>query len=98
MGSVICSIARTPLGKFNGALAPLTAMDLGGVAIAGALQRAGLMPTRVDEVLFGHVIGAGQGQITARQAAVDRRVVSEMDQRDARGRTRAGGGSPNTFG
>jgi acetyl-CoA C-acetyltransferase len=45
-------------------------MDLGGVAIAGALERAGLMPERIDEVLFGHVLQAGQGQITSRQAAV----------------------------
>ncbi|NNJ48136.1 MAG: acetyl-CoA C-acyltransferase, partial [Acidimicrobiia bacterium] len=48
---------------------PLTAMDLGGVAIRGALDRAGLAGEQVDEVLFGHVIQAGQGQITARQAA-----------------------------
>ena len=67
---VICSIARTPIGKFNGAFTPLTAMDLGGVAIAGALQRAGLAPDAVDEVLMGHVLQAGQGQITSRQAAV----------------------------
>lgn len=45
-------------------------MDLGGVAIAGALDRAGLSPERVDEVIFGHVLQAGQGQITSRQAAV----------------------------
>ncbi len=70
MDPVICSIARTPIGRFNDAFAPLTAMDLGGVAIAGALQRAGLAPERVDEVIFGHVLQAGQGQITSRQAAV----------------------------
>ena len=70
MGSVICSISRTPLGRFNGALSPLRAMDLGGVAIAAALERAGIMPERIDEVLFGHVLQAGQGQITSRQAAV----------------------------
>ncbi len=67
---VVCSIARTPLGKFSGALGPMTAMQLGSAAIAGALQRAGLDPAHVDEVLFGHVLQAGQGQITARQAAV----------------------------
>ncbi len=67
---VICSIARTPIGRFNGAYTPLTAMELGGAAIRGALERAGLAPGTVDEVLFGHVIQAGQGQITARQAAV----------------------------
>ncbi len=66
---VICSIVRTPIGKFGGAFTPLTAMELGGVAIQGALDRAGLDPGTVDEVLFGHVIQAGQGQITARQAA-----------------------------
>lgn len=70
MDPVICSIARTPLGKFNGALTPLTATDLGGVAISGALERAGLAPERVDEVQFGQVIEAGQGQVPSRQAAV----------------------------
>ena len=70
MDPVICSIARTPIGRFNDVYSPLTAMDLGGVAIAGALERAGLAPDQVDEVIFGHVLQAGQGQITARQAAV----------------------------
>ena len=67
---VITAIARTPIGRFQGAFTPLTAMDLGGIAIEGALQRAGLAGGDVDEVLFGHVIQAGQGQITSRQAAV----------------------------
>ena len=49
---------------------PLTAMRLGSAAIAGALERSGLDPAHVDEVLFGHVLQAGQGQITSRQAAV----------------------------
>jgi acetyl-CoA C-acetyltransferase len=71
MNPVICSIARTPIGRFNGALSPLTAMDLGGVAIRGALDRANLEPEKVDEVIFGHVLQAGQGQITSRQAAVN---------------------------
>ena len=71
MSPVVCSIARTPIGRFGDAFAPLTAMDLGGVAIAGALDRAGLEPDQVDEVIFGHAIQAGQGQITARQAAVN---------------------------
>ena len=66
---VICSIARTPIGRFTGVFSDLAAMDLGGHAIAAALDRSGLTPDRVDEVLFGHVIQAGQGQITARQAA-----------------------------
>ena len=69
MGSVVCSVARTPLGRFGGAFAALPAVQLGGVAIAAALERAGLAPDRVDEVYFGHVIQAGAGQITARQAA-----------------------------
>ena len=62
-------MARTPIGTFSGAFTPLTAMELGGVAITGALDRAGLRGEDVDEVIFGHVIQAGQGQITARQAA-----------------------------
>ena len=70
MGSVVCSIARTPLGRFGGAFAAVPAVQLGGAAIAAALERAGLAPDRVDEVYFGHVIQAGAGQITARQAAV----------------------------
>lgn len=70
MNPVICSIARTPLGKFSGVFADLTATDLGATAIRGALDRAGLDPATVDEVLLGHVIQAGQGQITSRQAAV----------------------------
>ncbi len=71
MNPVICSIARTPIGRFSDIFAPLSAMDLGGIAIKGALDRARLDPDQVDEVLFGHVIQAGQGQITARQAAVN---------------------------
>ena len=66
---VICSIARTPVGKFLGAYTPLTAMDLGAAAMSAAIERAGLAPEQIDEVLFGHVIQAGMGQITARQAA-----------------------------
>ncbi|MGZ8785542.1 MAG: thiolase family protein, partial [Acidimicrobiia bacterium] len=70
MGAVIIGIARTPLGKFGGALAPLRAVELGGEAIRGAMQRSQLEPARVDEVIFGQVLQAGEGQITARQAAV----------------------------
>jgi acetyl-CoA C-acetyltransferase len=69
MNPVICSIARTPLGKFNGAFTSLTAMELGGVAIGGALDRSGLPADQLDEIIYGHVIQAGQGQITSRQAA-----------------------------
>jgi len=69
-GSVIVAGARTPIGKLSGALAGFTAMDLGGLAIAAALERAGIAPDQVDYVLMGQVVQAGQGQITARQAAV----------------------------
>ncbi|MCZ6518160.1 MAG: acetyl-CoA C-acetyltransferase [Actinobacteria bacterium] len=68
--SVITGLARTPIGKYNGVLAPVRAVELGGVAIAAAAQRAQVDPAAFDEVLFGHVLQAGEGQITARQAAV----------------------------
>ncbi len=68
-GSVIVSFARTPIGKLSGALASLTAMDLGGTAIKAALERGGVGPEQVDYVVMGQVLQAGQGQITARQAA-----------------------------
>ncbi len=68
-GSVIVGGARTPIGKLNGALAPLSASDLGGIAIKAALERAGVAPEQVDYVFMGQVILAGAGQITARQAA-----------------------------
>lgn len=69
MSSVIVGIARTPLGRFGGALRPLSAIELGAEAIRAALDRSGLEPSQIDETLFGHVIQAGTGQITARQAA-----------------------------
>ncbi len=69
-GSVIVGGARTPIGKLSGALKDFTAMDLGGIAIAKALERAGISGDQVDYVIMGHVIQAGAGQITARQAAV----------------------------
>jgi acetyl-CoA C-acetyltransferase len=67
--SVIVAGARTPIGKLSGALGSFTAMQLGGFAIAAALERAGVAPDEVDVVLMGQVLQAGQGQITARQAA-----------------------------
>jgi len=69
-GSVIVAGARTPIGKLAGAFAGFSAMDLGGFAIAAALERAGIAADSVDYVLMGQVLGAGQGQITARQASV----------------------------
>src|SRR6202521_5101755 len=68
-GTVIVAGARTPIGKLSGAFASLTAMDLGGFAIRAALERAGVRPEDVDYVFMGQVLQAGQGQITARQAA-----------------------------
>jgi acetyl-CoA C-acetyltransferase len=68
-GSVIVGSARTPIGKLSGALAGFSAADLGGLAIKAALERAGVGAEQVDYVLMGHVLQAGQGQITARQAA-----------------------------
>jgi len=69
-GSVILGGARTPIGKLSGALAGFSAMDLGGLAIAAALERTGVAADQVDYVFMGQVLQAGQGQITARQAAV----------------------------
>lgn len=68
-GSVIVAGARTPIGKLSGALGSFSASDLGGFAIAAALERAGVTPDQVDFVFMGQVIQAGAGQITARQAA-----------------------------
>ena len=69
--TVIVAGARTPIGKLSGGLASFSAMELGGFAIAAALERAGITGDQVDFVFMGQVIGAGQGQITARQAAVN---------------------------
>lgn len=65
---VIVSAARTPMGAFQGDFSSLAAHDLGGVAIASAVQRAGIDPAMVNEVLFGNCLMAGQGQAPARQA------------------------------
>ncbi|HYD08997.1 MAG TPA: acetyl-CoA C-acyltransferase, partial [Acidimicrobiales bacterium] len=69
-GSVIVAGARTPIGKLSGALASFSAAQLGGFAIKAALKRAGVKGEDVDYVYMGQVLGAGAGQITARQAAV----------------------------
>jgi acetyl-CoA C-acetyltransferase len=68
-GSYIVAGARTPIGKMSGALASLSAAELGGLAIKAALERAGVAPDEVEHVLMGQVLMAGQGQIPARQAA-----------------------------
>ena len=67
--TVILAGARTPIGKLSGALSSFSGSDLGGIAISGALDRAGISPDMVDYVIMGQVLQAGTGQVTARQAA-----------------------------
>src|SRR6187401_2432715 len=69
-GSVIVAGARTPMGRLLGGLKDFSAADLGGVAIKGALAKAGVAPEQVEYVIMGQVLQAGAGQIPARQAAV----------------------------
>ncbi|QSE91413.1 acetyl-CoA C-acetyltransferase [Rhodococcus pseudokoreensis] len=68
--SVIVAGARTPVGRLTGSLATLSGSDLGGIAIKGALDKAGVAPELVEYVIMGQVLTAGAGQIPARQAAV----------------------------
>ncbi len=68
--TVIVAGARTPIGKVQGSLSGFPAVDLGGIAIKGALDRAGVAPDQIDYVIMGQVLQAGTGQIPARQAAV----------------------------
>ena len=65
---VIVSAARTPMGSFQSDFASLAAHDLGGAAIRAAVERAGIQPEQVEEVIFGNCLMAGQGQAPARQA------------------------------
>jgi len=76
-GIVIVSAARTPVGSFNGAFANLPAHDLGKVAIKGALERAGVEPAGVSEVILGQILTAGQGQNPARQASINAGIPVE---------------------
>ncbi|GAB7191936.1 acetyl-CoA C-acetyltransferase [Kineococcus sp. NUM-3379] len=69
--SVLVSGARTPIGKLLGSLKSFQAVDLGGFAIAAALEKAGLAGDQVDHVVMGHVLQAGAGQITSRKAALN---------------------------
>ncbi|NDD61145.1 MAG: acetyl-CoA C-acyltransferase [Actinobacteria bacterium] len=69
-GSYLVAGARTPIGKMSGALAGFSAAELGGIAIAEALRRAGVAPDEVQHVIVGQVLMAGQGQVPSRQAAV----------------------------
>ena len=74
---VIVSAARTAVGSFNGAFADVTAHELGRVALVAALEKAGIEPVDVDEVILGQVLTAGQGQNPARQAAIAAGVSKE---------------------
>ncbi len=66
----ICAAVRTPIGSFGGVFASLTAPQLGSAAIKGALEKAGVAPDQVEEVLMGNVVSANLGQAPARQAAL----------------------------
>jgi len=68
--AVILSAVRTPMGRYQGALSGLSATQLGAVAVQAAVERSGIDPQRIDEVLMGNVVSAGVGQAPARQAAL----------------------------
>jgi acetyl-CoA C-acetyltransferase len=68
--TVILSAVRTPIGKFLGGLSPLSATELGAVVVRAAVERAGIEPERVDEIIMGNVVSAGLGQNPARQAGL----------------------------
>jgi acetyl-CoA C-acetyltransferase len=76
--SVIVNGVRTPIGKFAGGFKDLKAVDLGAVAIREALARSGVPAEKVDYVIMGHVIQAGAGQITARQASIGAGIPKEV--------------------
>src|SRR6185312_6901225 len=67
---VIVGAARTPIGKFLGALAPMSAPELGAIAIRAAVERSGVSVADIDEVIMGNVLQGGVGQAPARQAAI----------------------------
>jgi len=75
---VILSAVRTPIGKFQGALKPITAPQLGSIAVRAAMERARLSPEQVDEVIMGNVLSAGLGQNPARQAALGAGLLPEV--------------------
>jgi acetyl-CoA C-acetyltransferase len=67
---VIVAAARTPIGRYLGGLMPLTAPELGAIAIRGALERSGIPANEVQEVIMGNVLQGGVGQAPARQALI----------------------------
>jgi acetyl-CoA C-acetyltransferase len=76
--SVILGTARTPFGKMGGGLSSLDATDLGGTVIEAALDRSGVAPEQVEQVVFGQVLQAGQGQIPSRQAQIKGGIPKEV--------------------
>jgi acetyl-CoA C-acetyltransferase len=76
--SVILGTARTPFGKMGGGLSSLDATDLGGTVIEAALERSGVAPEQVEQVVFGQVLQAGQGQIPSRQAQIKGGIPKEV--------------------
>jgi acetyl-CoA C-acetyltransferase len=76
--TVILGTARTPFGKMGGALASVDAIELGGTAIRGALERAEVAPEQVEHVVFGQVLQAGQGQVPSRQAQIKGGIPKEV--------------------
>ena len=76
--TVILGTARTPFGKMGGSLASLGATDLGGCAIAGALENADVAPDQVQHLVFGQVLQAGQGQVPSRQAQIKGGIPKEV--------------------
>src|SRR5437763_16469467 len=76
--TVILSAARTPIGKLGGGLKSIDAIELGGLAIEAALERADVAPEQVQHVVMGQVLQAGQGQIPSRQAQVKAGIPNEV--------------------
>ena len=76
--TVILGTARTPFGKMGGALASKSALELGGTAIAAALERSEVSPEQIQQVIYGQVLQAGQGQIPSRQAQINAGIPREV--------------------
>src|SRR5689334_14193780 len=75
---VILSAVRTPIGRFLGALSPLSATQLGAIAIREAVKRANVPAEQIDEVIMGNVVAAGEGQAPARQAALHSGIPEDV--------------------